>query len=128
MRPSFADFKKKALEDIEVKQEYESLAPAYILRKQLIKIRKDAGYTQEELAEVLHTKKSNISRLENVNSNISPKLSTIEEYAKAVGYQVEINFIPQVEQHITNKDRLCEQREPQSYPVLDKPGVEVDAL
>jgi len=106
MRPSFADFKKKALEDIEVKQEYESLAPAYVLRKQLIKIRKDAGYTQEELAEVLHTKKSNISRLENVNSNISPKLSTIEEYAKAVGYQIEINFIPQVEQHITNKVRL----------------------
>lgn len=29
---------------------------------------------------------------------------------------------------LTNKDRLCEQREPQSYPVLDKPGAEVDAL
>ena len=43
----------------------------------------------------LHTKKSNISRLENVNSKISPKLSTIEEYARAVGYKLEINFIPQ---------------------------------
>jgi transcriptional regulator with XRE-family HTH domain len=101
MRPSLTDFKKKALENSEVKQEYENLAPAYALRKQLIKIRKDAGFTQEELAEILHTKKSNISRLENVNSSISPKLSTIEEYARAVGYQIEINFIPQVEQHIT---------------------------
>jgi len=101
MRPSFADFKKKALENSEVKQEYENLTPAYTLRKQLIKIRKDAGFTQEELAEILHTKKSNISRLENVNSNISPKLSTIEEYAKAMGYQIEINFIPQAEQHIS---------------------------
>ncbi len=99
MRPSFADFKKKALENPEVKQAYENLTPAYTLRKQLIKIRKDAGFTQEKLAEILHTKKSNISRLENVNSNISPKLSTIEEYAKAMGYQVEINFIPQTEQH-----------------------------
>jgi transcriptional regulator with XRE-family HTH domain len=103
MRPSFTDFKKKALKNIEVKQEYDNLAPAYVLRKQLIKIRKDAGFTQEELAEVLHTKKSNISRLENVNSNISPKLSTIEEYAKALGYQIEINFIPQVKQYITKK-------------------------
>jgi len=120
MRPSFTDFKKKALENIEVKQEYENLAPAYVLRKQLIKIRKDAGLTQEELAEVLHTKKSNISRLENVNSSISPKLSTIEEYARAVGYQIEINFIPQVEQRITNKDRLCERSEPQSYPVVGR--------
>ena len=102
MRPSFSDFKKKALEDVEVQKEYEALKLAYALRKQLIKMRKDAGYTQEELAEILHTKKSNISRLENVSSSISPKLSTIEEYARAVGYQIEINFIPQVEQHITN--------------------------
>ena len=95
MRPSLKDFKEKALENPEVKQQYEALAPAYAFRKQLIKIRKDAGFTQEELAEILHTKKSNISRLENVNSSISPKLSTIEEYAKAVGYQLEIKFIPQ---------------------------------
>jgi DNA-binding XRE family transcriptional regulator len=81
MRTSLKDFKKKALQNPEVRSEYERLAPAYDLRKQLIKIRKNAGFTQEELAELLHTKKSNISRLENVNSKISPKLSTIEEYA-----------------------------------------------
>ena len=55
----------------------------------------DMGVTQEELAEILHTKKSNISRLENVNSKISPKLSTIEQYAKAVGCKLEISFVPQ---------------------------------
>ena len=54
-----------------------------------------SGLTQEELAKKLHTQKSNISRLENVNSKISPRLSTIEEYAKAMGYNLEINFIPQ---------------------------------
>lgn len=43
----------------------------------------------------LHTQKSNISRLENVNSKISPKLSTIEEYAKAVGFKLELDFVPQ---------------------------------
>ncbi len=37
---------------------------------------------------------SDISRLESVNSKISPKLSTIEEYAKAVWYEIEINFVP----------------------------------
>ncbi|MEA1911405.1 MAG: helix-turn-helix transcriptional regulator, partial [Spirochaetota bacterium] len=56
---------------------------------------KMAGLTQEELAKKLHTQKSNISRLENANSKISPRLSTIEEYAKAMGYNLEINFIPQ---------------------------------
>jgi len=47
------------------------------------------------IAEILHTKKSNISRLENVNSKISPKLSTIEEYARAVEYRLEVKFVPQ---------------------------------
>jgi predicted transcriptional regulator len=95
MRPTLKDFKKKALSDQEVAKEYKNLAPAYELRRQLIKIRKDAGLTQEQIAEILQTKKSNISRLENVNSTISPKLSTIEEYAKAAGYKMQIRFIPQ---------------------------------
>jgi DNA-binding XRE family transcriptional regulator len=95
MRPTLKEFKTKALANPEVVKEYNELSPAYALRKQLIKIRKDAGLTQEELAEILHTKKSNISRLENVNSKISPKLSTIEQYAKAVGYKLEISFVPQ---------------------------------
>ena len=93
-RPTFAKFKEKALAKREVREEYEALTLAYDLRKKLIALRKTAGLTQEELAEILQTQKSNISRLENVNSSSSPKLSTIEEYAQAVGYKVEINFVP----------------------------------
>ncbi|MBU2644585.1 helix-turn-helix domain-containing protein, partial [bacterium] len=88
-RASLREFKKKAFENPEVKAEYQTLVPEYRLRKQLIALRKKAGLTQEELAEKLHTNKSNISRLESVNSKSSPKLSTIEEYAKATGYKVE---------------------------------------
>ncbi len=93
-RPTFLKFKEKALRNDQVKKEYEALSVAYDLRKKLINLRKKAGLTQEELAEILDTQKSNISRLENVNSPSSPKLSTIEEYAKAIGYKVEINFVP----------------------------------
>ncbi|MGL4759626.1 MAG: helix-turn-helix domain-containing protein [Patescibacteria group bacterium] len=92
-RPTFAEFKQKALASSEVKKEYEALSSVYKIRKQLIALRIKAGLTQEELAEKLHTKKSNISRLENVNSSSYPKLSTIEQYADAVGYKVEINFV-----------------------------------
>ena len=94
-RPTFHDFKKKALSDPGVRAEYESLSAAYHLRKELIGLRKKAGLSQEELAKKLHTQKSNISRLENVNSKISPKLSTIEEYAKAVGFKLKLDFVPQ---------------------------------
>ena len=94
-RPNLKSFKKKALKKPAVKKQYDELAPAYQLRKKLIAIRQNAGLTQEEIAEKLHTSKSNISRLESVNSAISPKLSTITDYAKAVGYQVNIEFIPE---------------------------------
>ena len=94
-RPTFSDFKAKALANSEVRSSYDELELAYELRKRLIALRKDAGITQEELAEILHTQKSNISRLENVNSKNSPKISTIEEYAKAIGYKVKISFVPQ---------------------------------
>ncbi len=93
-RPTLKEFKKKALSKKAVNDEYQSLAPAYALRKKLIALRQQAGLTQEQIAEVLHTKKSNISRLENANSVNSPKLSTIEQYANAVGYDIEIKFTP----------------------------------
>ncbi|NEO02492.1 MAG: helix-turn-helix transcriptional regulator [Moorea sp. SIO1F2] len=93
-RTTLAKFKEKALGNSEVKKEYEALAVVYDIRKKLIDLRIKAGLTQEELAKILNTQKSNISRLENVNSSYSPKLSTIEDYAQAVGYKVEINFVP----------------------------------
>ncbi len=93
-RTSLTEFKKKALSKDAVNKEYKSLSPAYALRKKLIELRQKAGLTQEQIAEVLHTKKSNISRLENANSINSPKISTIEQYADAIGYDIEIKFIP----------------------------------
>ncbi len=93
-RTTLSQFKKKALTKASVKKEYEALSPAYELRKKLIALRQQAGLTQEQIATILHTQKSNISRLENANSVNSPKLSTIEEYAHAVGYDIEINFVP----------------------------------
>lgn len=99
MRPSLREFKKKALADPQVEKEYNELSPAYTLRKQLIRIRTEAGLTQEELAEILHTGKNDISGLENVNSDVSPTISDLEEYAGAVGYEIEISFVPQARQH-----------------------------
>jgi DNA-binding XRE family transcriptional regulator len=94
-RPTFEDFKKEALTQPGLKADYERLAPAYDLRRKLIGIRLAAGFTQEQMADALKTQKSNISRLENLNSKISPTLSTIERYANAVGYRLEINFVPE---------------------------------
>lgn len=93
-RIEFKDFKAEALKDAEVNEAYTNLKLTYELRTRLISLRKASGLTQEELAMKLKTQKSNISRLENVNSKNSPRLATIEEYANAMGYEVNINFTP----------------------------------
>jgi hypothetical protein len=50
MRPTFKDFKQKALQDPDIRKEYENLKPIFEIKKQLIKVRLKRGLTQKELA------------------------------------------------------------------------------
>jgi Helix-turn-helix. len=93
MRPTFEDFKAKALEKDEVRKEYDRLEIEFELKLKLIKIRKAANLTQEEIASRMNTSKSNISRLESLNSKISPTISTLNAYANAAGYRLDVNFV-----------------------------------
>jgi HTH-type transcriptional regulator/antitoxin HipB len=53
--------------------------------------RKNAGLTQEALADKLHTKKSAISRIENHSEDI--RLSTLHHYAEAVGKKIQVSIL-----------------------------------
>ncbi len=92
-RTTLTQFKKKAFENSEVQKEYDLLKPEYAIKKKLIAMRKEAGLTQEKLAELMGTKKSNISRLESFKSNISPRLDTLMNYAKATGHELKVDFV-----------------------------------
>ena len=59
-RTTLEEFKAKALQKSEVKEEYDLLKPEYEIKRKLIAMRKEAGLTQEALAERMGTKKSNI--------------------------------------------------------------------
>jgi transcriptional regulator with XRE-family HTH domain len=54
--------------------------------------REKAGLTQEQVAERLSTKKSAISRIE--NSAGSMRLSTLERYARAIGWNLSLDLQP----------------------------------
>src|SRR5690606_8598714 len=86
------DFKDKALKEKGVAKEYDALKSEYALREQLIKMRHAAGLTQEEIATRMGTKKASISRLESVSAAHSPRLETIEKYAHAAGYKIDVRF------------------------------------
>jgi len=65
---------------------YEEFKIGVVLRQ----VREQAGITQEELAQKLHTKKSAISRIENHAEDI--RLSTLRDMAKALGKQLVVHL------------------------------------
>ena len=95
-RRTFEQFREKALKKPGVRERYDALGPAFEMKRQMIAMRKAAGLSQEQMAELLGTQKSNVSRLESLNSDVSPRLSTVEQYAKVLGYRVKVDFEPRV--------------------------------
>ena len=83
---SLQKLKQRAVANAEVRTEYEKLETEFNLIDQLLTMRNKAGLTQEQLAERMHTQKSNISRLEKGNTN--PSWSTLLKYAHACGFEL----------------------------------------
>jgi len=94
-RPTFEKFRDKALANPQVRAEYDALSTAFEMKRRMIAMRKAAGVTQEQMAEMLGTRKSNISRLESLNASSSPRLVTIEQYARVLGFSVKVEFEPE---------------------------------
>lgn len=92
-RTTLKEFKEKAFQNSELQEEYVALKPEYAIKKKLIAMRKEAGLTQEKLAVIMGTKKSNISRLESFKSSISPRIDTLIKYAKATGHELKVDFV-----------------------------------
>jgi transcriptional regulator with XRE-family HTH domain len=85
---SIQNLKKRALANPEVNAEYLKLELEFNLIDQLISMRTQAGLTQEQLAALMHTQKSNVCRLERGNSN--PSWSTLLKYAHACGFMLSL--------------------------------------
>ncbi|KTD09283.1 helix-turn-helix domain-containing protein [Legionella jamestowniensis] len=83
---SIQNLKKRALQNLEVKAEYEGLNEEFALIDTLLTMHKKSGLSQEEIARKVGTQKSNISRLEKGVVNSSWK--TLQKYAHACGFEI----------------------------------------
>lgn len=85
------DVKKMLFEeDDELKREYDALAPIYEITRELIRLRIENGLTQKDLADLIGTKQSAISRLENGSYN--PSIGFLNKIAHAVGKELHISI------------------------------------
>ncbi len=81
---------QQALQQPEVRKEYEALTAEFEMIDKLLQMRTAAGLTQAELAARMGTKKSNISRLEKGNTN--PSWNTLRKYGYACGFKISMDF------------------------------------
>ncbi len=80
----------RAARDPEFAEDYEVGYADFKIGVILRQAREAAGLTQEEVARILRTKKSAISRIENHADDV--RLSTIRRYAEAVGANLQIRL------------------------------------
>lgn len=81
---------EQLLQDEEFAAAYEDLEPFFQIAEDVIRLRLERGWSQEELARRVGTRQANISRLENGLSN--PTVKFLQRVAKAFGVKLEIRL------------------------------------
>lgn len=87
---NFKSIKNEYLQNEAFVKEYNNLKPRYDIISQILEERKNQNITQEELANRIGTKKSNISRLESGNYN--PTVDMLTKVAKALNRELKISL------------------------------------
>jgi len=92
MSTNYKDLLNERLKDADFKKEYEELNPEYEVIKAVLAARKSIDMTQKELAEVSGVAQSDISKLENGNSN--PTIKMLQRLASGMNMHLKVEFVP----------------------------------
>ncbi len=87
--------RQEILDDPEARAIYEATKLQIELSIKLKKAREKRHMTQDDVAEIMHTKKPAISRLEGSEDTKSfPSLLTLVKFASAIGYELKVKLTP----------------------------------
>lgn len=84
--------KSEMLQNSQVKAEYDALQPEYEVVRAVLNARKENHLTQQQLADRTGIDRSDISKLENGNSN--PSLKLLQRLAEGMGMTLKLEFVP----------------------------------
>jgi len=86
---------KDWIKESRFKKEYDALEEKFTLLDELLKARKGAGLTQEQVAKRMGTKTPAIARIESGGGRKKhlPSISTLRRYAEAVGCRLKIKLV-----------------------------------
>lgn len=89
---NWKEYKKQLLKNKDFKREYDKLEPEYQVARAVVAARLRKGLTQSEVAELVKTRQSVISRLENANT--IPTLSFLQRLASALRTEITVTVRP----------------------------------
>lgn len=92
MNKNFRDLLNERLKDEDFKKEYDELTPEYEVVKAFLNARKQSNMTQKELSEKSGVAQSDISKLENGNSN--PSIKMLQRLANSMNMHIKVEFVP----------------------------------
>jgi transcriptional regulator with XRE-family HTH domain len=95
-------FRSRALARPDVRKAYDELDEEFAFLDEVLKARAEAGLTQAEVAARVGTTQSAIARLESAEPKHSPSIATLQKYAKALGYRVQIRLVKS-ERRVTSR-------------------------
>jgi len=110
MTSTLKQFKRRALAQPEVKAAYEAAAGEFDFLDEVLKARAESGLTQAEVAERVGTTQSAIARLESAEPRHSPSIATLQRYAKALGYTVEVRLVKERRPTTRSSGRVTKRR------------------
>jgi predicted transcriptional regulator len=87
---SYTHLKHKLLTDPQIKKAYSELGPQFEVVRAIVKKRMQKGLTQKQLASLIGTKQSAISRFE--SGSYSPTISFLQKITKALRATIEISI------------------------------------
>ena len=93
MRNSLKQFRSRALARPDVRREYERIAEEFEFLSEILKARVAAGLTQADVAARIGTTQSAVARLESAGGRHSPSIATLQRYASALGYKLQVRLV-----------------------------------
>ena len=93
MPSNLKSFKARALARPEVRAEYDKLADEFAYLDEILKARAASGLSQAQVAARIGTTQSAVARLESASSVHSPSVATLQRYASALGYKLQLRLV-----------------------------------
>ena len=93
MHSTLGQFKERALSRADVRHAYDELEDEFSFLRQILAARASVGLTQAQVAARIGTTQSAVARLESGAHKHSPSIATLQRYARALGFRLDVRLV-----------------------------------